>query len=82
MNFIVEGIFRERARIGSDLFESVSKPTIGMSMPLSNVMILTFKNGLTFRFRGGAQSREDIQELIRDLINSQRRFSASGLRVF
>lgn len=66
--FIVRGLFKERARIRADQFESLSSSPFGTSIPFSNQLILSFKNGRRFKIMGGASKREDIEKLIKDLI--------------
>jgi len=66
--FVVRGLFKERARISADLFESVLPSPFGRSIPFSNSLIISFKNGLQFKMMGGAARVEDINKLIKDLI--------------
>jgi hypothetical protein len=66
--FIVRGLFKERARIRADQFESLSSSRV--SIPFSNELIVSFRNGQRFKMMGGASRREDIEKLIKDLIRS------------
>lgn len=65
-HFIVRGLFKERARIRADQFESLS--TSAFSIPFSNALMLSFRNGQRFKIMGGTSHREDIEKLIKDLI--------------
>lgn len=65
-HFVVRGLFSERARISAGQFDNLSSSIV--SIPFSNELIISFKNGQRFKIVGGSSKREDIERLINDLI--------------
>lgn len=68
--FAIESVIGKKVIISIDLYKDVLSPTVGTSLPLSNQMIIEFKDGRQFRFMGGTSTVSDLQHFIKSAMNS------------
>ena len=66
--FIIDSLFRKRKVIKAAYFLGVGRSPF--SIPLSNIIVLSFRTGDEIAIRGGAEKMEDVESFINGLIRS------------